>query len=307
MSTAWVAGSVRAKAMARRRLGVAATRAVARLPDLQTAVGSLAGTPYGHDVRVDQTLAEAQHAVGATLLWHLRVLAGWVPREGADMLRILAGAFEIANVDEHLQALRGRPTEKPFRLGTLATAWGRLATTTSVDEMRDVLTASAWGAPGDDNAAALHLGLRLSWAARVQAGVPGTGAWAAGAAALLVARETFVARRRLSTASVRPVEALLGLGWQDARTLADFAAALPPEARWVVADVGSVDALWRAEAAWWRRVEHDGFSLLRRPEFGAAALVGSAAVLAADAWQVRAALEAAARGGQASEVFDGVV
>ena len=307
MSTAWVAGSVRAKAMARRRLGVAATRALARLPDLTTAVGSLSATPYGHDVCIGQTLAEAQHAVGATLLWHLRVLAGWVPREGADMLRILAGAFEIANVDEHLHALRGGPVEKPFQLGTLATAWGRLARTSSLDEMRDVLTASAWGAPGEDGAAALHVGLRLSWAERLHAGVPGAGAWAAGATALLVARETLVAGRRLPVTTARLVEALLGFGWQDARTPADLAAALPPEARWAIADLGSPDALWRAETAWWRRVEHDGFSLLRQPGFGTAAVVGSVAVLAADAWRVRAALEAAARGGRAPEVFDGMV
>ena len=43
----------------------------------------LADSPYGHGVHVGQTLAEAEHALAATVLWHLRVLAGWQPRPGA--------------------------------------------------------------------------------------------------------------------------------------------------------------------------------------------------------------------------------
>ena len=61
----------------------------------------------GRDVRVDQTLAEAEDAVGRTLLWHLRVLAGWLPRTGVDQLRLLAGWFELANVDDQVHRLAG--------------------------------------------------------------------------------------------------------------------------------------------------------------------------------------------------------
>lgn len=62
-----------------------------RLPSLEVALAALADTPYGHELHPGQPLAEAQRAVTATLLWHLRVLAGWLPREGPGMLRLLAG------------------------------------------------------------------------------------------------------------------------------------------------------------------------------------------------------------------------
>ena len=42
----------------------------------------------------NQTLAQAQQAVAATLLWDLRAPAGWLPRDGVDWLRVLAGWFE---------------------------------------------------------------------------------------------------------------------------------------------------------------------------------------------------------------------
>ena len=74
----------------------------------------------------------------------------------------------------------------------------------------------------------------------------------------------------------------------------------------MLSDGGDPTGLWRAEAGWWRRVEQDGFALLHRGRFDAAPLIGAAAVLAADAWRVRAALEIAARGGMPLEVFDAV-
>src|SRR5450759_574036 len=135
MSAAWVAGSVRARAMTRRRLGRAAVRSLAASPSLEEALSSLAHTPYGHDVRTDQTLAGAQHAVVETFLWNVRVLAGWVPREGVTILRILLGSLEITNVHDHLLRLSGRGLEAteppaPYRLGGLSTAWPRLSRTT---------------------------------------------------------------------------------------------------------------------------------------------------------------------------------
>jgi hypothetical protein len=45
---------------------------------------------------------------------------------------------------------------------------------------------------------------------------------------------------------------------------------------------------------------------LRTAAFGDAAVLGAVGVLAVDGWRVRAALEAATRGGQAPEVFDAV-
>ena len=78
MTAAWVAGSVRARAMARRRYGAAAARSLAAGPSLADALNTLSDTPYGRDVHPGQSLAEAQHALGDTVLWHLRVLAGWM-------------------------------------------------------------------------------------------------------------------------------------------------------------------------------------------------------------------------------------
>jgi hypothetical protein len=91
-----------------------------------------------------------------------------------------------------------------------------------------------------------------------------------------------------------------------AASLTDLAGTLPGDAAWVLERVGDPGELWRAEAAWWRRVEHDGFRLLRDARFGPSRLLGAAAVLAVDAWRVRAALEVAARGGKGLEVFDAV-
>ena len=310
MSTAWVAASVRARAMARRRLGASAARGLAARPVLGEAVEALAAGPYGREVRPGQTLAEAQHAIAATLLWHLRVLGGWVPHGDARILRVLAGGFEVANTDERLRELAGSEGEAPFRLGSLATAWSRIASATSVAQVREALARSAWGDPGADTPVAVHLGMRLSWAVRVSSTVPAAGTWAAGAAALLVAREVTVAGRRPTQDAVRLAAPLLGAGWADARTLRELAAALPASAAWSLDAVTDPGELWQAEGAWWRRVEGDGFALLRRPLTSPEPVIGSVAVLAADGWRVRAALEVAARGGAlgpgALEAFDAV-
>lgn len=306
MSRDWVAGAVRATAIARRRLGAAGARRLAASSSLPDALLALAGTPYGHDLRPEIGLDDAQRAVGATLLWHLRVLAGWVPRDGVDRLRLLAAGFEVANLDGHLDLLQGRPADRPFHLGTLATAWGRLRVTTTPAEVRYVLGTSAWGDPGADTPAALRLGARLGWAARVHAGVPEARGWAAGAVALLVARETFLAGHRLPEPLADRASAVLGAGWRTAATLAELPAALPREAAWALPRTGEPRHLWQSEAAWWHRLERDGFALLRRSDFGPGPLLGSVAVLGTDAWRVRAALGLAARGGGPLEAFDAV-
>jgi hypothetical protein len=297
--------------MARRRLGVGAARSLASLPGLEDAVEVLASTPYGHDVRSGQSLAQAQRAVASTVLWHLRVLAGWVPHGDARILRVLAGGFEVANTDELVRSLsEGSTATEPFRLGGLATAWPHIAAATSLTAVRDALAQSAWGDPGADSQAALHLSMRISWAQRVAAQLPGIRHWAAGAAVLLIARESVLAGHRATGAVARAAGELLGSSWVDARTIAALAAAVPTSARWALAGVESADDLWRAEAGWWARVERDGFGLLRQPVASPDAVIGAAAVMAVDAWRVRAALEVAARGGsrdpRVMEAFDAV-
>ena len=307
MTTAWVAAAVRSRAMSRRRLGAGEARAIAARRTAAEAVEALSLSPYGQYVRVGQSVAEAQHGIAAALLWHLRVLAGWAPHGDAVILRVLAGGFEIANTDEHLRVILGAPSEPPFRLGSLASVWTQIDAVTSTAELRDVLAGSVWGDPGADTPAAIHLGMRLSWTARVCAAVPVARPWAAGAAALLLAREVVLAGQRLTPESQRVAARVLGWPGATSRSLTALTDAVPPEARWALTPAQDTGELWRAEAAWWTRVEHDGFTLLRRPLTTSDPVIGAAAVLAADAWRLRAALECAARGGaEALEAFDAV-
>jgi hypothetical protein len=310
MSAGWVAGAVRARAMSRRRVGAVEARALAGRPSLELAVDSLADGPYGHDVRPGQALGEAQRAVSATVLWNMRVLAGWLPTGSARILRLLAGGYEVANVDERLRELEGRPAEPPFHLGSLATTWERAARAGSAAEVRAVLARSAWGDPGAESPGGIGLGMRMAWAARVAAGVPEARSWACGAAGLLVARELLLVGSVPTPQAQRMLAPLLGSAWMDARSITGLAAAFPAEARWVLDGIEQPADLWRAEAAWWSRLSVDGTSLLHRPGASPAPVVGCVAVLAVDAWRLRAALEVAARGGaqsrRALEVFDAV-
>ncbi|MGN6577895.1 MAG: hypothetical protein ACTHKG_19655 [Nocardioides sp.] len=311
MSTSWVAGVVRAKALARRRVGAAGARSVAAKAGLADAVATLAGTPYGHDVQPGQSLEQAQHAAAATLLWNMRVLAGWLPWPGADVVRLLAAAFELANVDEHLALLDGDPPGPTYALGTLDTAWTRVAATTSLDAAASVLGTSPWRLREVRTRRDLVLGLRLAWADAVVAGIPQAAPWARAAAALVVLREVLLEQRPLPAVLQQRAGYVLGPAFVTALTgpspdLAAVRRGLPGDATWVLDGVDDAGGLWRAEVAWWQRVERDGFGLLRGSGYDQGPGVGAAAVLGVDAWRVRAALETAARGGSGAEmeVFD---
>jgi len=306
MTAGWVAVSVRARAMTRRRLGRVAARSLAASPSIGAALAALARTPYGRDVRPEQTLAEAQHAVVDTAVWNLRVLAGWAPREGVAMLRVLFGVVETMNVINHLRRLSGIEAPPPYRLGRMATAWARLGGTTRSEDVRTVLATSPWGDPGGESPRDIVLAMRTSLADRVIATVPAAAAWAVGSTALLVAREVVAGRQELPSRACEAAERVLGSAAPTARTLPELVAALPARARWALDDIAQPEELWRAEARWWLRVERDGFALARRTAPGPEVLVGAVALLAADAWRVRGALELAARGGAPLEVFDAV-
>jgi hypothetical protein len=304
MSAGWVAGSVRAKALVRRQIGAGAARQLAACRSLGDALKMLAATPYGANIQPGQALAEAQHEVAGTLLWNLRVLAGWLPRDGVRLLRTLAAWFELANVDELLQTIAGRPAGAEFRLGALATAWPRLRQAASTGELRIALAASAWQDPGWDTAQAVRLGMRARWAEQVaELGDPAR-AWAAGAAALLLAGEQFTAGRAADPAVMGGALHLLGAAASQAGTLDELARGLPPRARWVLTGITSPAGLWRAEAALMSRVEQDGLRLLRTAGLDRGAVLGAVAVMACDAWRIRAALEIAARGGAPLEAYD---
>jgi len=301
MTAAWVAGSVRAGAMARRRIGAAGARSLAQSSSLDVALDRLAETAYGHDVKRSHTLAEAQHAIGATLLWHFRVLAGWMPWQGTPVLRLLAGVFEILNVEDMLRGDAGLRSLPPYELGALGTAWARLSAASGDAELHAILNASAW-APVGEGDRAVQVGMRMSLAERALGELPLD--WVLSAAALLVAREHLLQGQPLTGAVRRSAVTLLGREAVDAGALATFSSVLPPPASWVLDGVSDPAELWRAEISWWRRLERDGFSLLRKGRFDPDPLLGAAAVLSVDAWRTRAALEIAARGGTDQEAFD---
>jgi hypothetical protein len=305
MSVAWVAGSVRARALARRRIGAVASRRLAASASLEDALRLLAPTAYGREIRPEQTLTQAQHGVAAAILWDLRVLAGWLPQGGLPLLRTLAAWFEIANVDELLAGLGGRQPGDLFTLGSLATAWPRLRTAGSRAELQVALAASGWGDPGGDSVHAIRLGMRTHWALRAGGFDEPLRTWATAGAALLLAGERFGAGRPVAPAVLVPLRGLLGTA-VEAGTLEELAAALPARARWALAGVTAAGGLWRAEARWWARVEREAFTQLRTSAAGIAPVLGAAAVLATDAWRTRAALEIAARGGGELGAYDAV-
>lgn len=304
MGAAWVAGTVRARLLSRRRLGRVRARRLALEPSLPRALRLLADSPYSHDVDGSMSLLEAQRAVEATALWHLRILAGWLPSRGAEMVRAFAGRWEIDNIEDRIASFRGVAVVTPFALGSLATAWARVAEAVDVEQVREILTASPWGDPGATDPAEIAVALQLGWARRLTEVVPAAADWAGGWSALLVARSMFIAGRRGAELHPRPAE--LGVGWEEARSLRDLAERLPRGARWVLEDIGGSEELWRAEARWWNRLESDGLRLASSSGPVPRIVAGAAAALTADAWRTAAALEMAARGGRGIEVFDAV-
>jgi hypothetical protein len=304
MSAGWVAGSVRARALAHRRMGPQATGQLASCGSLSDALRVLAVTGYGANIRPEQPLAVAQRQIADTVLWNLRVLAGWLPGDGVRMLRVLGAWFELANVDELLQSIAGRPAEAEFELGALGTAWQRLREAASIGELRAALAASTWQDPGGQTLHAMRLGLRARWAVRAAALDDPVRTWAAGAVALLVAGERFAAGRSVDQAVMSGALNLLGPDALRAGTLAELAEGLPPRARWVLAGITSPADLWRAEETWVTRVEQDGLRLLRTSSLDSGVVLGAVAVMACDAWRIRAALEIAAWGGTPPEASD---
>lgn len=308
MSASWVAAGVRARGLARRRLGPEGAARVARRASLGAALDDLGHTTYQHDVRPGMDLRQAQHAVTATVIWNLRVLAGWGPATGAGGPRLLSTWFEIPNVACHLATLAGRDADPPFQLGSLSTAWPRVSGARHPDEVRRALAASAWGDPGASDPAGIQMALQLAWARRVADGAPEAARWAAGYAALVMARALVAgALGALPPRARRDARHLLGEHGQGAGTLGDLGRLVAHAATWVLEGIDDPDELWRAETRWWARVEADGHVLAARAQSGDATGVGVFGLLAADGWRTRAALELAARGGGSlDEVLDAV-
>ena len=272
--------------------------------------------PTGTTCTRVQSLAEAQHAVGASLLWNMRVLAGWLPRAGADVVRLLAAGFEVANLDEHLARLHGEPADPAYSLGTLDTAWSRLSGTTTLAGAADVL--------GDLVVAAARRRHATRSSTSVS-GSPGPTPWSRGSRGGRVGRgrprpcsssaRSVLEGRRLSPPLARRASYVLGPAFVDAacgpgrrtcRRCGRTAARATPGGS-SRASTGSRTSGAR------RRAGGTGSSTTASrccagPRYDQRPVVGALAVLAVDAWRTRAALETAARGGAGAvlEAFDGV-
>ncbi len=305
MSAGWVAGTVRARALARSRLGHESSRALALRGSLDEALASLEGTLYGPYVRSSMSLGRAQHGVWSAVLWHLRILAAWLPPGGSQLARLLAGGFEISNIENHRLWMDDGRLRATFDLGALARAWRRALTATTPAELRGVLSRSVWGDPGGESWWDVHGGLTLSWARQLDALGPPVSRWAAGAIGLMVASR-LGGGEVLSARQLEGAERVLGGRWRAATTLAELTETLPAAARWSIRESGDPVDLWRSQTQWWTRVEQDASGLLVRSKEGPDPVAAAVALMAVDAWRVQAALEVAARGAgeRAMEEFD---
>lgn len=296
MKPGWTAGVTRARLLLSRGIGPGLASAVAGSPSLADALATLTGSAYGERVRPGQDLASAQRSVAETLLWHLRILAGWLPGPGGSLIRALAGWFELANVDARIATLVGDGREPPpFALGALATAWRAAEAARTIEELGDAVAGSAWDLPRSSSSTELSLGMRVAWGRRVQDAAPQARDWVEGAGALLVARELLVAR---STALTDQLRRYPGIDERvlAADTLPELRDALSPRARWALAAIGEPAELWRAELGWWGRVEDDSQGLVRGTD-DEAVVLGAVALLAVDAARTARALQSAAMGG----------
>lgn len=290
MSASWVAGSIRGRLMLEHRIGPLAAREIAEQESWTAATGLLAGTLYA-DARPAATLEQAEREIAATLALQIRVLAAWLPREGAALLRVLAAWFELANIEDRLAYLAGGELWPPVPLGVLASAWDGVAQAQDAAEMRRILAATSWGEPGGERPAEIALALRFGWARRVALEVPEASAWAAGAAAVVLASELFLAGSEPAPTSVPRI---LGADWPGAGSLPDLCRRLPQVAAWPLAGIEAADELWRAQLRWWRQVGLDARAMLGSGWQGRGVIVGVVALLALDAARVGVALALAA-------------
>jgi hypothetical protein len=301
----WTAVAVRARGLASRRLGSAGAQKLARSGSLDEGVSILSRTPYGRDARIGMDLAAAEHAISSTLLWHLRVLAGWAPSRGVDRVRLLAAGFEIANVVGRLARLEGRFAAPPYALGALATSWGTISQAASADGVRRALAASAWGDPGGSDLSSVRAAMQAAWVRRVAFGVPEAQGWAKIFAGLLAARIVAAGRASRPDAVCRNLRLVLGGKWETAGSFEVLAGSLPRSAAEALVDVREAGDLWRAEGHAWSLIEAQALRMPAGWRPAPSAVVAVSGLLAADAWRTRAALEIAAHGGVAPlEVLD---
>lgn len=306
MSVGWVAASTRGRALLQRLVGIDRARTLVEL-EWPQARQALSSTVYGKDLSPDAGRDDARNAAMTATAWHLRVLAGWLPPGQSGLARLFAAPLEMANIEDHLAVLEGsRRSESPIRLGSLATAWPRVARATSPESVRAVVTASVWGDPGGPDRTSVALGLRCAWARRLADQSPNLERWAKGGAAVLVARERFAFERAVNKPTGRLADDLIGKRWRDAGSVAEMAQSLSDVASWALEGVDEPTALWRAEANVARRVASEAQVMAASTNANRATVIGIMALMLLDLRHVLAVIELAGRGPNLLEVLDAV-
>jgi hypothetical protein len=303
----WVAASIRARSMAQLRLGAGRCRQLATATNLATALALLADSGYAKRLVGVTGLMAAQRATNETLLWQLRVLAGWLPPGGTGLIRAIAAIYERDNIVALAARLAGGPElSAAYELGGLATAWPRLRELPSLPALTEALQRSAWGIPGPIDAVTLRDVLSLAWLRRLAAAAPAASGWARSASTLVAVRMVLVDHTTPTSRVLDLVRPWLGREWANARDLNRFRASLPRLSQTVLDGVDDPRDLWRVEARIRADVETDGFRLIHGALPGPEVVLGAIAVLAVDGWRLRAALAAAEAGTGSSEVLDAV-
>ncbi len=306
MSIGWVAATTRGRALLHRSIGAEGARAIATATTWPDARNRLVTTMYGAGSARDADRATARREAAAATTWQLRVLSGWLPLEGARLARLAVAPVEIANIEHHLARLAGSPAPKPIALGTLGTAWPRISSTTSPDQVRSMLARSAWGDSGGSARTAIRLGLRVAWARRVVDVAPDARLWGHGAIASLIARERFVFDRDVNDITGHAIDQLVGRRWRRATTVPDLADRLPGSASWALSGITTADDLWRSEIAIVQRVARDADRIAASGRHRSNTVAAIMALLLVDLWRVTSSIEAAGRGPVGVEVVDAV-
>lgn len=296
MMADWVAASVRARGMAQRRVGRGGCDRIAACQDIDSAIALLNGSVYGSRLSEVSALDAAQRAVNETVLWKLRVLAGWMPASGTQLVTAVAAGFEVENIVGLAQRLGGRAdAREPYDLGALVTAWPMVRTATSLADLSIALRQSRWGDVGTlTDADGLADVLSVAWLRRLMVVAPAARPWAVTAFVLVAARILFVDNAKPAARFAHIVGPGIAQAWRTTRGLSAFAAALPRSAQPAIAGIASPAELWRAEMRLVETVEADGARLLRSSVPGPDVVLGAVTVLTMDAWRVRSALAMAA-------------
>ncbi len=317
MTAGWVAASTRGRSLLHRTIGPDAARAWANTDSWHEARAQLATSMYGASLPADADRGTARAVSSEATIWQLRVLAGWLPPASSGLARTFAAPVEIADIDRHLARLDragsapvgsgGAEPPQPVPLGSLATAWTRVARATTLDQVRSALARSPWGDPGGNDRATIGVALRVAWGRRLVRQAPITTDWVHGAAAVLVARERFLFGREVPDVPARALDQLLGTRWRRASSVAALADDLPRSASWSLAAAGpTADELWRSELAVIRRVGADATKIVDSGRNGRDTVAAVMALLLVDLWRVAAAIESAGRTFVPAEAFDAV-